>query len=400
MPASLAGAHPSAAVSKAVYPGPAAPPATLVCLSHLRWDFVYQRPQHLMSRFARERPVLYVEEPIDSRRDEDFLQIREDRSGVRVAVPNLARGRDFAAREAAQRRLLDAHLAEAGADELMLWYYTPMALSFTRHLERTLTVYDCMDELSAFRFAPPELLERESALLGQADVVFTGGRSLYEAKRKRHPRVRAFPSSVDVAHFAAARGVRAEPDDQRGIPRPRLGFFGVIDERFDVPLVEALADAHPEWHIVLVGPVVKIDPATLPRRPNLHYLGPKRYEELPSYLGGWDVAIMPFALNESTRFISPTKTPEYLAGGIPVVSTPIRDVVLGYGDSGVVHIGGDVASFAAGVEKALEQRRDRHTLLQLASLAVGRMSWDDTWMRMNQEMRSARPIEAGHRVAG
>ena len=379
---SVAAAHPLHAASRAEIT-----PPTLLCLSHLRWDFVYQRPQHLMSRFAREQPVVYFEEPVDSPNDDDFLHVREDRSGVRILVPHLAAGRHMAAREDAQRKLLDRYLADEGVERLMLWYYTPMALAFTRHLDRELTVYDCMDELSAFRFAPPELLDRESALLDEADLVFTGGRSLYEAKRDRHPRVHAFPSSVDVPHFGTARGVQEEPEDQRGIPHPRLGFFGVIDERFDVPLIEALATAHPEWQIVLIGPVVKIDPATLPQRPNLHYLGPKRYEELPKYLGGWDVAIMPFALNESTRFISPTKTPEFLAGGIPVVSTAVRDVVLTYGDSGVVHIGKDAASFAAGVEKALQQRRDRLTLLELADRAVGQMSWDDTWNRMNEEMR-------------
>jgi glycosyltransferase involved in cell wall biosynthesis len=392
MPASLvadaAARRPSAATTaNALHAYESTSPPTLLCLSHLRWDFVYQRPQHLMSRFARTQPVVFFEEPVDSPNEEDFLHVRGDRSGVRILVPHLAGGRDMAAREQAQRKLLDDYLAECGTGRLMLWYYTPMSLPFTRHLDRELTVYDCMDELSAFRFAPPELLERESALLSKADVVFTGGRSLYEAKRDRHPRVHAFPSSVDVAHFGAARGVRDEPEDQRGIARPRLGFFGVIDERFDVPLIEALATGYPEWQIVLIGPVVKIDPATLPQRPNLHYLGPKRYDELPDYLGGWDVAIMPFALNESTRFISPTKTPEFLAGGIPVVSTPIRDVVLTYGDSGVVHIGGDPKSFSAGVEKALAQRRDRLALLELADRAVGQMSWDDTWNRMNEEMR-------------
>lgn len=383
----------SATVAKNLHVRIAEASTALLCLSHLRWDFVYQRPQHLMSRFAREQPVLYFEEPVDSPRQEDFLDVRLDRSGVRILVPHLVPGRDAAARDAAQRRLLDEYLAKSDFEELTLWYYTPMALPFTRHLERALTVYDCMDELSAFRFAPPELLERESALLQQADVVFTGGRSLYEAKRDRHPSVHAFPSSVDIAHFATARGVREEPGDQRAIPRPRLGFFGVIDERFDAPLIEALASEHPDWQIVLIGPVVKIDPATLPRRSNVHHLGPKRYDELPRYLGGWDVAIMPFALNESTRYISPTKTPEFLAGGIPVVSTPIRDVALTYGDSGVVHMGGDPASFAAGVERALEQARDRHVLLTLADQAIGRMSWDDTWSRMNEEMRRARWVE-------
>ena len=209
-----------------------------------------------------------------------------------------------------------------------------MSLAFSDHLAPGLIVYDCMDELSAFRGAPPELVEREVELMCRANLVFTGGYSLYEAKRQRHDNAHPFPSSVDVEHFAAARRPQHDPDDQAEIPHPRLGFYGVIDERLDIALIEQVARMRPDWQIVLVGPVVKIDPAELPQRDNIHYLGGKTYDELPQYLSGWDVAIMPFALNESTRFISPTKTPEYLAGGCPVVSTPITDVVRTYGDTG------------------------------------------------------------------
>src|SRR5690606_1930964 len=207
--------------------------------------------------------------------------------------------------------------------------------NITDGLHPRLIVYDCMDELSAFRGAPPELIEREQALLRCADLVFTGGYSLWEAKRNLHNNIHAFPSSVDVPHFSSARCIQTEPLDQIDIPHPRLGFYGVIDERLDLTLISRIVELRPGWHIVLVGPVVKIDPASLPQRPNLHYLGPKTYEELPQYLAGWDVAIMPFALNESTRFISPTKTPEFIAGGCPVVSTSINDVVRTYGDTDI-----------------------------------------------------------------
>ena len=302
----------------------------LVCFSHLRWDFVYQRPQHLLSRYAQERRVFYVEEPIFDN-GSMYLEITQRDCGVHVVVPHLPEGlRSEIALEAVQRGMIDKMFKEHAISDCVLWYYTPMSLGFTRHIEPHATIYDCMDELSAFKGAPPALREREDELFRRADLVFTGGRSLYEAKRERHPAVHAFPSSIDYAHFAQARALSAEPDDQSAIPHPRLGFFGVIDERFDIELLEGVAAARPRWQFVMIGPVVKIDPATLPRLRNIHFLGGKTYKELPAYLAGWDVALLLFARNESTRFISPTKTPEYLAAGKPVVSTSIRDVVRPY----------------------------------------------------------------------
>jgi UDP-galactopyranose mutase len=259
-----------------------------------------------------------------------------------------------------------------------------MSLPFSDHLDAAAVVYDCMDELSAFSGAPPVLLERERALLARADVVFTGGHSLYEAKRGRHPNVHAFPSSVDVAHFRRARARLPEPPDQASIPHPRIGHYAVLDERLDIDLVAAIADARPDWQIVLVGPVVKIDPASLPRRPNIHYLGGKRYEELPAYLSGWDAAFMPFALNESTRFISPTKTPEYLAAGKPVVSTPVTDVVRTYGERGLVQIADTPAGFVAALERILTTGDERRPWLDDVDRTLGEMSWDQTWARMRE----------------
>ncbi|HEY9284104.1 MAG TPA: glycosyltransferase family 1 protein, partial [Pyrinomonadaceae bacterium] len=325
----------------------------LVCLSHLRWDFVTQRPQHLLSRCAADRRVFFVEEPIfddGSAR----LEIGQRDSGVWVVVPHLPAGlQSGVAVEAMLTGMIDRLFAERGIREHVLWYYTPMALSFTRHLRPLATVYDCMDELSAFKGAPPALRAREAELFRRADLVFTGGHSLYEVKRDKHPAVYAFPSSIDRAHFAQARERVNEPGDQAALPGPRLGFFGVLDERFDTELLDAVAAARPAWQFVMIGPVVKIDPASLPRRANIHYLGGKRYEELPAYLSGWDVALMPFAMNDSTRFISPTKTPEYLAAGRPVVSTPIRDVVRPYGTQELVEIAATAGEFVAAAEKLL-----------------------------------------------
>ena len=357
---------------------------TLVCFSHLRWDFVFQRPQHLMSRFAQLYRVIYWEEPVVAAMEEPpRLDTRTcPQSGVLVATPVVPDSLTGEAREAVLKDLLDGLLAGTGGP-LVRWYYTPMMLAFSRRLAAACTVYDCMDELANFKFAPPELTQLESELFRIADVVFTGGHSLFEAKRHRHANIHPFPSSVDREHFGVARAGGADPEDQAALPRPRLGFYGVVDERMDLELLGALADARPDWSIVIVGPVVKIDPADLPRRPNIHYLGPKTYGELPRYLGGWDVALMPFAINESTRFISPTKTPEYLAGGRPVVSTPIVDVVRHYGELEGVKIAADAADFIAGCDAALTLSRHRGAWLQAVDDALGALSWDETFRQMD-----------------
>jgi len=367
---------------------PSAPdsePTTLICFSHLRWNFVFQRPQHLMSRFAREMNVIYWEEPVDVAPNETaHLQVREadNAPNVRIVVPHLPQGMPEDAREAALKRLLDAHLASLNGP-LIAWYYTPMMLPFSRHLEPAVTVFDAMDELSKFKFAPVKLLDLEQELIDRADVVFTGGSSLYEAKKDRHSNIHCFPSSVDRAHFAKARARQFDPADQEDLPRPRLGFYGVIDERFDTELLAKVAEMRPNWSFVMVGPVVKISEEDLPKRHNIHYLGSKTYDQLPCYLSGWDVALMPFAMNESTQFISPTKTPEYLAGGRPVVSTPIKDVVRHYGALEGVEIASTPEEFVAACEKALELSRDPESgWLAEADLMLSASSWNTTQARM------------------
>jgi len=367
----------------------------LLCFSHLRWNFVYQRPQHLMTRFAADHDVLYVEEAVHTGDETSALSVQTPAPGVTVLVPHLGRDAADDAADARIRALLDAYLAPRDLRGMVVWYYTPMSLAHGGHLPAGLVVYDCMDELSAFRGAPPALIENERTLLARADLVFTGGYSLYEAKRKLHHNVHAFPSSVDVAHFAQARSEIAEPADQAGIAHPRIGFYGVLDERLDVELLDALAQARPDWQIVMIGPVVKIDPATLPRHANIHYLGAKSYDELPAYLAGWDVALLLFARNESTRFISPTKTPEYLASGRPVVSTPIADVVRMYGDTPAVRIAGDAESFVAAVEAALDDARQGDRLFPTLDRALGTMSWDATWAGMHALTSHALSLRTG-----
>jgi glycosyltransferase involved in cell wall biosynthesis len=325
--------------------------------------------------------VFFVEEPGHSE-GTPRLEVADRQHGIRVLVPHLPPALSGSDASAAQAKLLRAYFSEHGVTDYLLWYYTPMALTFTRDLTANARaiVYDCMDELSAFSGAPADIREFEEELLSKADVVFTGGQALYEFKRHCHQNVHAFPSSVDVAHFAEGRKAQPDPRDQAAIPHPRLGFFGVIDERFDIDLVAGVAARRPDWHIVLLGPVAKIDPASLPATANIHYLGAKKYGELPSYLAGWDVAMLPFARNEATRFISPTKTPEYLAAGKPVVSTSIRDVVRPYGHKGLARIADTPDDFVAAVEASL--REDAAERLRHVDAFLRQMSWDGTWTRM------------------
>jgi len=362
------------------------PLANIVCFSHLRWRFVYQRPQHLLSRAAKESRVWFVEEPIWEERATAVLDVSTDVSGVTVVVPHMPTGGTKEKDDLILRDLVDGLFAENGINDFGAWYYSPMSLDFTRHLEPSVVLYDCMDELSAFLYAPAELKDRERELMERADLVFTGGLSLYEAKRDLHPAVHAFPSSVDVAHFARARTTNDEPEDQRAVPARRVGFYGVVDERFDTELLRAVATQRPDWNFIVLGPVVKIDPATLPQGANIHYLGQKTYAELPAYVSGWDVAMMPFALNASTKFISPTKTPEYLAAGRPVVSTPIRDVVRSYGECNLVEIAEGADAFALALDAALARREERGWLERVDG-TLSADSWDLTWNRMSGLLR-------------
>lgn len=366
----------------------------LVCFSHLRWNFVFQRPQHLLTRAAKEHPVFFVEEPLyEDGRSKPRVDISEHPSGVTVVTPVLAAGTSTSDAIRFQKSMVDQLLGPDGAARTTFWYYTPMALTFTAHHEPDVCVYDCMDELSAFRGAPPELTRLERLLMEKADVMFTGGRSLYEAKRGKHPNVHAFPSSIDAPHFRQARRwAKGEPADQAGLARPRIGFFGVVDERMDTALVAAAARLRPDWQFVVVGPVVKIDPADLPKADNLAWLGSKSYQELPAYLAGWDAGFMPFALNEATRFISPTKTPEFLAAGVPVVSTAIRDVVTPYGDNGLVEIVHTPEETVAALDAVMARPRDEW--LRQVDRFLADMSWDRTWSQMAALMRTPAPSGA------
>jgi len=327
---------------------------------------------------AAKRRVIFIEEPVHDEAAPHW-ELSRPTQNVLVCRPHTPIAEETFSDEQMPvlstmlRKLIQSEHINGNA---VVWLYTPMALPLARMFEPLAVVYDCMDQLAAFRFAPPQLLDREAELIEWADVVFTGGPSLYRSKKDRHPNVHCFASSVDAAHFSQARHIE-EPKDQAPIPHPRFGYYGVIDERLDPELIAAIADAHPEWQVVMVGPVVKIDPATLPQRSNIHYMGQRTYDQLPAYLGGWDVCIMPFARNESTEYISPTKTLEYMAAELPIVSTPITDVAEPYGH--IVYLGRTQAAFVAACEAALAApESERQARVAQMRSVLAHTSWDST----------------------
>ncbi|MGY3052587.1 glycosyltransferase involved in cell wall biosynthesis [Pedobacter sp. UYEF25] len=349
----------------------------LVCFSHLRWNFVYQRPQHLITRLSEHFNTFYIEEPIFDAGDYPFHSFTEISSTLYVMVPHLNPNLSTKQHADQLKSMLKNIIKVDNGEEFVFWYYTPMALEFTDSFSPALIVYDCMDELSAFKFAPASLKSNEKKLMDRADLVFTGGNTLYEEKKKYHSAIYPFPSSIDKNHFNRARSLTESPEDQAAIKGIKVGFFGVIDERFDIELVKLMAELRPEWQFILIGPIVKIDPNSLPKLSNIHYLGQRTYQELPAYLSGWDIALIPFLLNESTKYISPTKTPEYLAAGIPVLSTAITDVIKPYGVAHLVHICNTAGEFISAAETELN-RGDKDKWLNRVDDFLKNMSWDNT----------------------
>ncbi|HKB70781.1 MAG TPA: glycosyltransferase [Thermoanaerobaculia bacterium] len=363
----------------------------VVVHSHLRWSFVWQRPQQIHSRLARRHRVLFVEEPAPGT-GAPRLEISEPWPNVVVAQPVLPEtsGDDTATaeRERAVVSLL-RNQRPAGFDRAVHWFYSPqLTPQLDAFGDPLAVVYDCMDELTQFAFAPRQLAEREKELLTIADVVFTGGYELFRAKSRLHDNVHFFGCGVDFDHFHRAAGEIEVAADLRAIPAPRLGYVGVIDERLDYPLIESLARENPDWSLAFVGPVAKVDAASLPRAQNLHYLGARDYADLPSYLAGFQVCLMPFAMNDASRFINPTKTLEYLASARPVLSTPVRDVVRNFGDA--VHIS-DRSQFMARAKEILAGGAiDPERGCQVAR----RSSWEQTVEKMESLVRAAAPAAA------
>ncbi len=338
----------------------------MIVFCHLRWDFVYQRPQHLISRLSKDFRILVVEEPICKADHQDLegFAVSDSIHILRPSMDNLADLGAFL------KKILKTKVFQVG------WFYSAAFVEILNELDFGVIVYDCMDELALFKGASPQLIEQERYLLSAADVVFTGGKSLFEAKREKHHNVYCFPSSVDRAHFEIMDPTQELPEDIRSIPKPILGYYGVIDERIDLDLVEMSALKLPDVSFVMIGPICKIDEADLPKAPNIFYLGMKTYDELPIYLNAFDSAMMPFALNDSTKFIRPTKTLEYMCAEKPIISTKIKDVVRDYSDCvSLVENEDDVYS---AVKHPKENYKNAYRQI------LEQTSWDITASKMSQ----------------
>ncbi|WP_024891064.1 glycosyltransferase [Luteimonas huabeiensis] len=367
----------------------------IVVHCHLRWDFVWQRPQQILSRLARHHRVLFIEDPLAGDGERAQLDLSEPVPGVVRLVPRLPRSageRDVDAQWRLLRPLIEAALAEHPLlkDRFrapVQWFYSPMpAPALLGAFGACGTVYDCMDELANFRFAAADLPERERQLLARADVVFTGGHELFRSKSRHHPTVYFHGCGVDVAHFAKAQAEATRvPEALAALPGPVFGYVGVIDERLDYALIESLARAFPRASVAMVGPLAKVEREDLPDLPNIHWFGQQPYERLPALIKGFDVCLMPFALNEATRYINPTKTLEYMAAGKPVVSTAVADVVRNF--SAFVAVARSPAEFLDAVAQAA--RAPHAERLQAARAHAQGATWDATVDTMRRELLDA-----------
>lgn len=345
-------------------------PNAFVAGLHLRWDGVRQRPQHILSRIAKHVPVVVIEEPQQGNTDRDDV-LRYDSDNITAIRPLRRRG--WSPPFVDVRAIATAR-ALVGDGPAGVWLYTPMMLELADAFDAAPLVYDCMDELAAFDFAPAGMAERDLRLVERADMVFTGGRSLYERRKSAGDKVRAYPSGVEFERFRADVAPHPLPAELRS---PVFCYAGVIDERIDVECIVALADAFPQGNIVMIGPVVKIDARTLPQRTNVHFTGAQPYASLPSFLAGCDVAIMPFARNRATENISPTKTLEYFAASRPVVSTRVADVVAAYGD--IVYLADGPQAFVQAARSALAGDPVR---IERGLAAAREQTWDAIAGRM------------------
>jgi glycosyltransferase involved in cell wall biosynthesis len=367
---------------------------SIVVHSHLKWDWVWQRPQQFLSRLSRKHRVLFVEAPdvydaahvtrVDLREVTDFPNINVLQLKIPAKRENDIRWIDKERRRVVQS-LLSGPLGQS-FPSIVQWFYDPMAVTaLAGQLDEQLIVYDCMDELSLFRGAPPELVRRERELLAVADVVFAGGPKIWRAKRELNRNCFCYGCGVDARHFGEACDPELRvPHDMAGLSRPVFGYIGVVDERIDYELLTRLADST-EGSVVMVGPWTKVDPASFPHRDNLQWLGGRDYSDLPRYAKGFDVCVMPFAINEATRFINPTKALEYMATGRPIVSTPVEDVVSQFSD--VITIAKDATAFANACARAAVQPDSRQIERGLA--LAQQNSWESIVARLEQHIEEA-----------
>jgi len=340
---------------------------------HLRWQFVYQRPQHLISRMAKSMKVLFIEEPIAFEADqENTANLIMVNDNLHILQPRVQSIEDIA-------HILPQYIKNKNVKTG--WFYSASFSPLLGAFEFETIAYDCMDELTLFKGAPEHLIDQEKYLLANADIVFTGGKSLYESKKQNHSNVYCFPSSVDEAHFAQSLNGIEIPADIANLQSPIVGYFGVIDERIDLKLLHETALKLPKVSFVMIGPLAKIDQTDLPKEENIHYLGMRSYSELPNYIKGFDIAMMPFAINDATKYISPTKTLEYMAAGKPIISTKITDVVRDY--SNCVSLIETADDFCDAITLLFDKRASALIPLKYAEI-LRNTSWDSTAARMQE----------------
>ena len=324
---------------------------------------LWQRPQQIAVRLAKSYSILYFWPRYASdlaRRRGNSQQVEpESALSVRLvsplllpferAIPAACRTNLGTVKSIISHRLW----AEGFATAPILWFYAPRFAPLLDSLEHSAVVYDIMDEHSAFSFARRDMRELEARLLRDADLVFAGTNTLAERKREFAPQVRYLPCGVEFEHFSAAAAKNLHvPPVLSGVSGPVIGYFGAVDDRLDFDMLLAAAMRHPDWTILLAGPwLATKSRAEVQSQPNILMPGLVPYAELPAYLARFDVAVLPFVLNELTMHIHPTKVLEYLASRTPVVSTPIPDVVKFY--SGIVKIASTPDEFIAAVENLL-----------------------------------------------
>ncbi len=364
------------------------PKTPIIAICHLSWNWVWQRPQQFLSRLAKNHAVLFVETHC-THTHKSFTRKRAalDHPTVTILEIHLPahRWHDSFFIDTERRRILQELLVGdfAGAyDDAILWINDPMAVTaYAGQLGERMIVYDCMDELTQFHGAPPMLHQRERELTHRADLIFCGGRKMRDKRLPYNSNTHFYGTGVDCGHFGQALADEQKVDpDIAALSGPVLGYFGVIDERIDYALLASLADANPLWSIAMVGPVAKVDAATLPRRPNLHWLGARPYDRLPAITKGFSVCIMPFALNAATEFINPTKALEYMAAGRPVVSTALDEVKTNFSSS--ARVAGSHAEFitmCSGEVNAPDESRIRRGM----NLAA-----ENTWEAIIAKMES------------
>jgi glycosyltransferase involved in cell wall biosynthesis len=343
----------------------------IICFAH-DWGGDPTSKTHIMRLLAKKSRVLWVNSiamrrPVASKSDARRLitKLRRAFAGCVEVEPNIfvvnplvlpLPGSALAQRlnGVLLERSLRRTLSKLSFARPILWTFLPTMNRLVGRLGERLLVYHCVDKYSEFSGVPRDaIVAMERDLVKRADLVFTSAARLLEECRPLNPHTHFITHGVDTAHFGRALDPQTPvPDDLAGIRKPVAGFFGLIADWVDLPLIRSLARERPDWSFVLIGKAAT-DLAPLQGLSNVHWLGQKPYTELPGYCRGFDVALIPFVQNELTLRVNPLKLREYLAAGLPVVSTPLPEISR---YDGLVRLATRREEFIGGIEAALAER--------------------------------------------